>query len=488
MSSDATVSIHETLGRDGVDDEGGGLGLVIAWSAAEPERVGEVALVGPGESFELGRDFAGRGALRFVRQRPFGVEERPAVAGPGISRRQLKVRGRPGALAVESTGRCAMRIGDAETSRGILLPGDTLSLRGQLLLYCVERPRRMAAAHDFSEPLAGAFGEVDRLGFVGESPVLWELRDQLAYAAKARAHVLITGESGTGKELAARAIHSLSSRASGRFVSRNAATIPSGLVDAELFGNVKNYPNPGTPERAGMIGEASGGTLFLDEIGELPLELQAHLLRVLDGGEHHRLGESMARRSDLRLVGATNRDPCELKHDLAPRLALRVEVPALSDRREDIPLLVRFLLARAAERAPDAVERFRGERGDFQVAPELIEALLSLPLPGNIRDIDALLWSAMSESRVGTIRLPKGWEPHEAPPSARSAKAAEPATEALPPRPAPTEAEVRAVIAKRQGNLMRAAADLGLPSRYGLYRLLKKLGIALDELRAGDSR
>src|SRR6185503_16398678 len=115
---------------------------------------------------------------------------------------------------------------------------------------------------------------------------------------------------------AARALHELSPRAERRLVSRNAATLPSGLMDAELFGNAKNYPNPGMAERAGLIGEANGGTLFLDEIGELPAELQAHLLRVLDGdGEYQRLGDAQQRRSDFRLVAATNRDPSSLKHD-----------------------------------------------------------------------------------------------------------------------------------------------------------------------------
>jgi len=370
-----------------------------------------------------------------------------------------------------------------DVTRAMVLPGDIVLLKGQVMFQCVARPRALPATHDYDPADAGAFGRVDRLGLVGESPVLWELRDQLAFAAKAGTHALVTGESGTGKELAARAIHVRSPRASARFVSRNAATIPAGLVDAELFGNIKSYPNPGTPERLGLIGEATGGTLFLDEIGELPTDLQAHLLRVLDGGEYHRLGESSPRRADVRLIGATNRDPTELKHDLLPRLAMRVEMPPLSERREDIPLLVRFLLDRAAEKSPDAVERFRSARGDFDIDPRLVEALLGAPLAGNVRDLDAALWAAMAESKSGTIRLPREKKITTPEPAVARAHTVPPG-----PRPEPTEAEVRAVIAARGGNLLRAASDLGLPSRYSLYRLLKKLGVALDDVRSDDPR
>ena len=117
---------------------------------------------------------------------------------------------------------------------------------------------------------------------------------------------MLLGETGTGKELAARAVHRFSTRADRPLVARNAATMPAGLIDAELFGNARNYPNPGMAERPGLVGQADGGFLFLDEIGELPSELQAHLLRVLDaGGEYQRLGESRVRRSDFRLLAAT---------------------------------------------------------------------------------------------------------------------------------------------------------------------------------------
>src|SRR5262249_4513267 len=151
------------------------------------------------------------------------------------------------------------------------------------------------------------FGAPDPHGILGESPAAWALREHLSLAAHSGQHILLLGQSGTGKELAARAIHALSPRRDKPFIARNAATFPEGLVDAELFGTAKGYPNAGSPERPGLIAEADGGTLFLDEIGELPAHLSSHLLRVLDrGGEYQRLGESRVRRSDLRVVAATN--------------------------------------------------------------------------------------------------------------------------------------------------------------------------------------
>src|SRR5262249_29404443 len=115
---------------------------------------------------------------------------------------------------------------------------------------------------------------------------------------------------------------------------------------AELFGNQANYPNSGSPERPGLLGQANGSTLFLDEIADLPQDLQSHLLRVLDsGGQYHRLGEARARRADVRVLGATGRSPDLLRQDFAARFKLRIDVPNLASRREDIPLIVRHLLS-----------------------------------------------------------------------------------------------------------------------------------------------
>jgi DNA-binding NtrC family response regulator len=475
MAGDTTISIHEHT-RGSASAHESVPALLLAWSHAEPERVGEVVLVE--RSLELGREGAS-----FVRQRPAslsGTTETGSLRSPAISRKQLRVVRRGQALAIEQLGRCPLLVDGAVTTRCIVEPGDVLELQGQLVLLCTERPRELEPTRELPRESLGAFGEPDAFGMVGESPAAWDVREQLAFAAHADAHVLVLGQTGTGKELAARAIHGLSARADGPFIARNAATLPAGLVDAELFGNLRNYPNPGMQERVGLVGEAHGGTLFLDELGELAAESQAHLLRVLDaGGEYHRLGEGRPRRSTFRFVGATNRGARELKHDLTPRLPLRVELPSLALRRDDLPLFVGHLLARAHARSPELVGRFRRHDGSFALSPALMVELLRAPLEANVRELDALLWEAMAQSRGDTLRpAPRPQVEARAPELARAPSAAAPAIE-------PSADELRAAIEAQRGNVVRAAAALGLPSRYALYRLLKKHGIDPDAARAG---
>jgi two-component system nitrogen regulation response regulator GlnG/two-component system response regulator HydG len=327
-----------------------------------------------------------------------------------------------------------------------------------------------------------AFGGADAHGIVGESPTVWRMRDQLALGAQSPHHVLVTGASGSGKELAARAIHGLSAVWKRPIVARNAATFPEGLVDAELFGTAKNYPHAGSPERPGLIAEADGSTLFLDEIGELPAALQAHLLRVLDqGGEYQRLGESKTRQAKLRVIAATNRDLTTLKHDLAARFAARVEVPALSERREDIPLLVRHVLARLVRESPELRARFFDERDDGEpvarMDPQLIEALLRHDYTHHLRELEKLLWRAVSTSRDTFVGLtPEVSAELRLPPA--SATSGEDAS----------AEEIRAALAATSGNVTRTAEKLGLKNRYALYRLLKRHGIevsATDNEAAG---
>jgi two-component system nitrogen regulation response regulator GlnG/two-component system response regulator HydG len=470
MADASTLSLGDTPDPNmgAVGDEA--LALVIAWSASEPARVGEVAFLEPPGSvrrFGRGAPPAGGGWLRFGRQRPGAFEPTGPVEGPAISREQLRIQVRDGSLLITRAGRCPMLVKGQMIDRAVLGPGETILLKGQLLLLCVARPVSMPPLRDFEAGALGPFGGPDSLGVLGESPAAFHLRDAIAFVASAEGHVLVSGASGSGKELVARAVHALSRRAGGPFVARNAATLPPGLVDAELFGSARNYPHPGLPERPGLIGQAQGGTLFLDEIGELSHELQAHFLRVLDAGEYHRLGEAVGRRADVRLVAATNRAPEELKHDLLARLLLRLDVPDLNDRREDVPLLARHLLRRARVQSPSVGDRFFA--GDEpRVDVELVDHLIRHPYTTHVRELERLLWRAMTTSPGGVITRPA--EPQERPTT--------PARDV-----APTAEEILRAVEEHGGNLASAARALGLPSRYALYRLLRRHGIEVDSLR-----
>ena len=469
------------------------LALVVLWARKEVDRIGEVALLD-------GPQILGRGEAqpdddgaraRFVRQRPGVNEPAPALAAKRISRIQLRLIPRGDHLDVESVGLCPMRISGEPTRSGEARLGDTIHLQNEMVLLVARRPATLPEVRHYPHARAFAFGDPDPHGLVGESPAVWRLREQLALAGEVAGHVLVLGASGVGKELAASAVHALSPRASRPLVARNAATIPEGLIDAELFGNVRNYPNPGMPERLGLIGEADGSSLLLDEIGELPERLQAHLLRVLDrGGEYHRLGEVRARRADLRVIAATNRRIDELKHDLAARFPLRVEVPPLSARPEDVPLLVRHLLRRSAAAHPRVLAPFMEQVGGGgtapRLAPELVERLVRHPYRLHTRELEQLLWEALTSSTGNTVMVPVSMGPQAAPspPAAPPPLApVETAPERTVERPRRRRAHaldrptVEACLTRTDNNVTRAARELGLKNRYVLYRLMRKLGI-----------
>jgi formate hydrogenlyase transcriptional activator len=168
---------------------------------------------------------------------------------------------------------------------------------------------------------------------------------------------LILGETGTGKELIARAVHRLSRRKDGSFIKLNCAAIPTGLLESEMFGHEKGAFTGAVSQKVGRMELADGGTLFLDEIGEIPLELQPKLLRVLQDQEFERLGSNRTIKVNLRLVAATNRDLAEgiaqreFRSDLFYRLSVfLIHVPPVRERREDIPLLVRYFVRKFAQR------------------------------------------------------------------------------------------------------------------------------------------
>lgn len=244
--------------------------------------------------------------------------------------------------------------------------------------------------------------------FVGDAAKMRELAQQIRLVAPHPANVLVLGETGTGKELVAKAVHRLSARAGKPFVVLNCAAIPEHLLEAELFGHTRGAFTGAVTSRMGRIEAAHGGTLFLDEIGEMPLPLQAKMLRFLENGEIQKVGENEPIRVDVRIVAATHQPLEELARDRRFRLDLYhrlavfpVEIPALRERREDIPMLVEHTLRKLGDSMPRK-----------SISREALALLQGFDWPGNVRELGHMIQRAVilcgedAGIRPEHIRLP----------------------------------------------------------------------------------
>jgi two-component system, NtrC family, response regulator PilR len=238
---------------------------------------------------------------------------------------------------------------------------------------------------------------------VGESPAMHAVRERVAKVARSMAPVLVRGESGTGKELVAKAIHACSHRASGPFVAVNCGAIPEQLLEAEFFGARKGAYTGSNQDRDGYFQAANNGTLFLDEIGDLPLAMQAKLLRAIQERSVRALGGTQEEAIDTRIVSATHHDLAALvakglfRQDLYYRLnVIEIALPALRDRKQDIPQLAQALLARIAS-----------ETGEPQrsVSASMMVALQNSPMPGNVRELENILHRALALSDGDELEL-----------------------------------------------------------------------------------
>ena len=255
-----------------------------------------------------------------------------------------------------------------------------------------DRQRTPNAPPDRLGPKAGAGdkGTNDaangEIGIIGSCPPMLDLYSKIRKVAPSDSNVLVQGESGTGKELVARALHNLSRRAKAPMISVNCAAIPESLIESELFGHEKGAFTGASAGRAGLVEAADGGTLFLDEIGELPLEAQARLLRVLQEGEIRRVGSVQSQKVDVRLIAATHRDLKSLakvgqfREDLYYRLhVIALKLPALRERGADVNEIASAFLARQSARAG---------RTDLRFAADAEQAIRHYSWPGNVRELE----------------------------------------------------------------------------------------------------
>jgi DNA-binding NtrC family response regulator len=335
-------------------------------------------------------------------------------------------------------------------------------LRTQVELGRALRARdRLEAAQ---RPIGGDSGA--RL--VAESAAMRPVLDVIARVGPSEATVLITGENGTGKGLVARALHAASRRAPRPLVTVNIGGLAEGTFESELFGHVRGAFTDAKSDRLGRFEAADGGSLILDEIGNLPLGLQAKLLRVLETGELERVGSSRTLRVDVRVLAATNADlgaeveAGRFRQDLFFRInTIEIRLPPLRERREDIPLLAAHFLARNAT-------RYRKRLTGFE--PAAMQALLAHRWPGNVRELEhaverAVLMSAGEEIRVGDLGLRSGSAGGVGTPSLDEMSLEE-----------VEKILIRKALDRYAGNVSHAAEALGL-SRSALYRRFRRHGL-----------
>jgi len=334
-----------------------------------------------------------------------------------------------------------------------------------------ERERLKAENSRLREVVAGSNGFC---GIISRNPVMEDIFSQIRKVADLKTTIVILGESGTGKELVAKAIHRNSRRTNKPFVAVNCGAIPENLLESELFGHVKGAFTDAGSDKAGLFEQANGGTLFLDEIGEMPLALQVKLLRVLQEEEIRRVGATVSRKIDVRVLSATSRNLEEdsrsgrFRGDLYFRLnVFCIQLPPLRERVDDIPLLAEHFISSYSAAM---------ERPPARIAPAAMRSLMAYAWPGNIRELENAIERGLILSEGGVIEetcLPAtvcgegGGGVTTAPDENLSIKKAEEAME---------RDLIRKALAKTGGNRTQAAKILEISHRSLLYKL-KEFGI-----------
>ncbi len=329
--------------------------------------------------------------------------------------------------------------------------------------------RRAVEAHHAVEDVAIEHGAAEHT-MVGRCEAMTRVYKAIARVAPLAVSVLIQGETGTGKELVARAVHDAGARASGPYVAINCPSLPEGLLESELFGHVRGAFTGADADRAGLFEAAEGGTILLDEIGDLPLAVQAKLLRVLESNEVRRVGSTQVRAVDVRVLAATNRDleravrSGAFREDLLYRLnTVTIHVPPLRDRTEDIPELVDHFLRKFSGPATS---------GKRRISDDALAALRGYPWPGNVRELAHVIERAVALSRSSRI------DAEDLPSVVRHGgeRRAEPGPSTLQTLEEVERAHILSVLKSVGGVRRRAAAILGI-DRKTLYRRLLRYGL-----------
>ncbi|MBI2358164.1 MAG: sigma-54-dependent Fis family transcriptional regulator [Deltaproteobacteria bacterium] len=424
------------------------------------------------EGYEIELAHDGRSALQRYAEAPFDLVitdlMMPGMKGTELVRRLREIDPEAPALLITAFGSIESAV---EAMRAGAFNYVTKPFRTEEILLQVSRAVEESSLRKevrrLRKELHGRYGPTN---IVGKSPSMKKVFEAVTQISDTPANVLITGESGTGKELVARAIHYQSSRSHGPLVPLNCAAIPETLLESELFGYVRGAFTDAKKDRKGLFHEAQGGSLFLDEIGEIPLPLQAKLLRVVEDKEVRPLGANRTEKVDVRVIAASNRELGELvsegrfRQDLYYRLnVIRIELPPLRERSQDVPLFVEHFIQKYSDRSARKVTG---------ISEEALAALIRYSWPGNVRELEHAIERAMllgKEERIGTADLPPQL-------LAQSDKEVT-LTEALSRRftlKALEHEYIRKVLQARGGNKTETANILGM-DRTTLYRKLEEL-------------
>ncbi|HEU4389420.1 MAG TPA: sigma-54 dependent transcriptional regulator [Blastocatellia bacterium] len=455
--------------------------------AQEPVDSGRVLIVDDESAmaFVLGALFQSHGyvvrsaascaeARRHIDSQPFDLAlvDLRLPDGSGLDLITALRESSPGTQAILITGFGSIDIAIDSIKKGAFYYLEKPFTDDQILMLS-QRALEFGSMKRSNAALKRALVGEDEFGMVGSTPKMRRIYETIHATARSDASVLIEGESGTGKELVATAIHRRSERANRTFVRINCAAIPKDLIESELFGYKKGAFTGADKDKRGLLEVASGGTLLLDEVAEMPIHLQTKLLRVLQERNVRRLGDEREVAVDFRLVAATNRDTAQamrdgaLREDLYFRIStIKITVPSLRERLDDLPLLAERFLARYSAKYGKVIKR---------ISEEALELLSQHEWPGNVRELESVIERAVlfcQAHEIGRDCLPEHIRPAEH--SSLRCR--------IPPFITLEEVErevIEQTLTRTGGNVKKTAQILNL-NRPTLYRKLRKFGLKRD--------